>query len=538
MKSLRLFGPLVGSAALLLAAGCRPSLDVTNPNLPDVARALASPQDVKNLAISSMNSWYEGSTYIEPYLMMSVTADAGTANFGNFGMRFNNLEPRIAYGNNSAGGDRGVAASPWDNSYQALGAANDALRAFAGGVTLAGGASETEQFKHVAQFVQAAELTNLALIFDQSFIVDETLAPGNAPSLTKYPVVSAAAVAKWDALIAGTTGKSYVYDQSVLPLSGTTLNSSKLYRLANTMAALTLAYTPRNATEAAAVDWNKVATYANNGIGTGAAGAPFDLMVVGDNQTWYSYIQFYGNEPSWMRVDQRLINRMDPSVPPKFNGTLVPPGTSADSRYTSDYKYEGNVIGDPARGIYMQSPYSHKRYASYRRTSPTAFTGPVPYLLAAESDLVRAEALIRKSTPDLATAATLINNTRVTRGGLAAASAADGATTLLSYIDYERDVELLNTSGFTLMQRRHVNGLQAGTLRHLPIPAKELETLAMPIYTFGGVGNEQYMAPLAGVTLQRAPSSASTPSLELPNGSTMTLHYPSALPRVEASSMQ
>jgi len=33
-----------------------------------------------------------------------------------------------------------------------------------------------------------------------------------------------------------------------------------------------------------------------------------------------------------------------------------------------------------------------------------------------------------------------------------------------------------------------VDGLQAGTIRHLPIPAKELETLVLPIYTFGGVG--------------------------------------------------
>jgi starch-binding outer membrane protein, SusD/RagB family len=331
-----------------------------------------------------------------------------------------------------------------------------------------------------------------------------------------------------------------VYAQSTLPLAGTTLSSSKLNRLANTMAALTLAYTPRNAAEAATVNWSQVAAYANNGIGTGAAGTPFDLNVVGDNQTWYSYIQFYGDEPSWMRVDQRLINRMDPTVPPKFNGTLVPPGTSPDARYTSDYKYEGNVIGDPARGIYMQSPYSHKRYESYKRTSPTAFTGPVPYLLAAESDLVRAEALIRQAAPDLATAASLINNTRVTRGKLAPATAGDGAATLLAYIDYERDVELLNTSGFTLMQRRHVDGLQTGTVRHLPIPAKELETLALPIYTFGGAGKEQSIGALSSgaASLDALVGSPTTATLALPGGGTMALHFPTRLPRVDLGAHQ
>ena len=118
----------------------------------------------------------------------------------------------------------------------------------------------------------------------------------------------------------------------------------------------------------------------------------------------------------------------------------------------------------------------------------TSTASPGRVSISGESDLVRAEALIRKPSPDLATAAALINNSRVTRGHLPPATAGDGVATLLSYIDYEREIELHATSGFTLFQRRHVDGLQPGTYRHLPIPAKELETLALPIYTFGGVG--------------------------------------------------
>jgi hypothetical protein len=55
-------------------------------------------------------------------------------------------------------------------------------------------------------------------------------------------------------------------------------------------------------------------------------------------------------------------------------------------------------------------------------------------------------------------------------------------------ISYERDVEIMNTSGMTLFWRRAVTDqpLQTGTMCQLPIPAKELETLALPIYTFGG----------------------------------------------------
>ena len=197
---------------------------------------------------------------------------------------------------------------------------------------------------------------------------------------------------------------------------------------------------------------------------------------------------------------------MDPSIPVKFNGTIVPRGTSPDARYVSDFTNAGGVIGDPGRGIYMQSPWVHTRYVAHSRTSPTSARGPVPYLLAAESDLVRAEALIRKSSPDLATAATLINNSRVTRGKLAPASAATGAAGLLAMIEYEREIELHNSSGFTLEQRRHVDGLQPGTYRHLPIPAKELETLVLPIYTFGGAGKpeQNLMLPTGELTFLRS----------------------------------
>lgn len=500
MRTMRKLYSIASLGAVLLGSACN-NLDVTNPNNPDVARALASPEDVKNISISTINSWYLTSTYIEPYMSMCVTADVCSANFGNFGMRFNNLEPRIPYENNSAGGDRAVSESPWNNNYGTLGAANDALRAFAGGVNLETPA-ETAKYKALAQFSQAASLMNLALIFDRAFVVDETYDPnGPPPEFKTYKDVSAAALAKWEALIAATAGKNETYAPAIIPLKDVTLTSSVLNRMANSMAALLLAYTPRNATEAAAVDWTKVAALADKGIGTGSAGAPFNFTVVGDFNTWYSYINYYGNEESWVRVDHRVINRMDGTTPAKFNGTVVPRGTSPDKRYTTDFTFKSPPIGDATRGIYMQSVWYHSRYSFHARSSATKGTGPVPYLLAAESDLVRAEALIRKPSPDLATAAALINNTRVGRGNLPAATAAEGATKLLEYIDYERLIELMSSSGFTLFQRRHTNDVQAGTYRHLPVPAHELEILEVPIYTFGGVGNPEQTILLPDGTL-------------------------------------
>lgn len=471
-------------AAALVAAGACADLDVTNPNQPDIKRALGSGEDVKNIAISTINSWYLAQTHYEPWTMLSVTADMGTSNFGNFGMRFNNEEPRTAYVNNSAGGDRMVTERPWNGYYGTLGAANDVLIAIANGVEVPNG--ETAKYKALAAFAQAASLSDLSLIFDQNFVVDETTV-GTTPEFKNYKDVAAAALAKWDALIASLNGTNYTWEPTVLPLSAGALNSSILQRLSNTMAARLLAYTPRSAADNATVNWAKVVSYAEKGI-TGTTGTPIDINVVGDDcNNWCSLYVYYNNEPTWMRVDMRLINLMDPNSPSKYTGTMPPKGSSPDARFDSDFQYHGAVIGDPARGIWMQSPYSHKRYRFHARTSATSGEGPAPLILGAENDLLWAEGLIR-TNGSLTKAAELINKTRVGRGKLAPADAAEGAAGLLAKLYYERQVELFNTSGVELWDGRRTDRVQAGTVRHLPVPAKELEILRLPIYTFGGVG--------------------------------------------------
>lgn len=518
---------LLGGAALALATACSQDLNVTNPDNPDIGRALASPNDVKTLAISSVNSWYLASNDVDPYMMLGVTADAYTANFGNFGMRFNNLQPRIPYDNASASADAEVARNPWDNNYATLGQANDVLRAFASGIVLTNGAAETDQYKSLAMFVQAAALTNLALLYDKAFVVDETFdATKGLPQLASYTEVAAAAEKKWDAVIAATTGKTYEYGDAVLPMGGLKFSATTLNRISNTMAALLLTYTPRTAAEVPSVNWAKVLQYADKGIGTGSAGTPFDFTVVGDNNNWYSYNAYYGDETSWVRVDLKLIHKMDPTVPDEYTGasTNVPPSGNGDKRLTTDYTYTGGVIGTPSRGIYMQSPYFHSRYKFYARTSTPHATGAVPYILAAESDLAKAEALVQ-TNGDLALAAQLINNTRVTRGGLPPVTATDSKQTLLDAITYEREVETISTDGFTFFQLRHVDDLRDGTVRHLPIPAKELETLQLPIYTFGGVGQPVKSVAGAGMLL---PSLAifgqhGESDLELPSGGRMAI---------------
>src|SRR6266581_3403041 len=137
------FTTLAASVGIVaFASACHPDLNITNPNAPDVARAIATPGDVRNLIGASFNTWFfamQGTDACGPCpgLATSVMADNMTMAFGNFGARFNGQEPRLAYNNSSSASDGKVASAQYDALYGALGAANDGLAAIKRGVKVA-----------------------------------------------------------------------------------------------------------------------------------------------------------------------------------------------------------------------------------------------------------------------------------------------------------------------------------------------------------------------------------------------------------------
>ena len=509
---------LAGSAAVLAFAGaCNPDLEVTNPNAPDVARAISTPGDVRQLIGSSFNTWYltsQGNAEPVPGIAVGVMADSYTMAFGNFGARFNGQEPRLAFNNSSAAADGRVASSPYDGIYGALGAANDGLNAIKRGVKVAVNASapdETPQMQAFAWMIQGMALGLEAQLFDQGFVVTEDTEQGTAV-LEPYSAVAAAAVASLDKAIAASAGQSWTIAAEFTP--GISLTASNFNKMANTMAARVLAYTPRTAAENAAVNWARVLAYADKGISTGTS---FNLSIEGDGGvTWYDYDKLYNNLESWVRVDQRLVQLASgvAGAQPVVYTSINPPAAlnSPDLRWGSaaangtDFRFLNAIPYDPARGVYFFSQWAHKRYFDYSFEVDDFGLGSVPFVLAAENDLLIAEALVR-TNGDKGRAATLVNKTRVGRGGLSALTGASSNNDLLAAIFYERDMELWGTGGgLPWFDRRRIdtnltyNGillgntwgfaggsnLQKGTPRSLPVPAKELETLGLPVYTYGG----------------------------------------------------
>ncbi|PYO26203.1 MAG: hypothetical protein DMD73_13125, partial [Gemmatimonadetes bacterium] len=144
----------------------------------------------------------------------------------------------------------------------------------------------------------------------------------------------------------------------------------------------------------------------------------------------------------------------------------------------------------------------------------TTGAGDAPMVLAAENDLLWAEALIRTGASG---AAALINYTHVgpdrlgrPRGGLPPATDAD--PNLLQELQYEQDVELPGSNTAPYYNQRRIDKLEPLTPHEMPVPAKELGVLKQGLYTCGGAAHPDgscdahpASAPVVAALVQNAP---------------------------------
>lgn len=558
---------IVGLVALVFAGACD-TLSIANPNDPDRQRALSDPNSIPSVAQGAFQTWYltsQGGFGEDqfPALTLSVMARAHVAMWNNFNIRFytgcttdwpaggypaplgtcGNLTegpayPRAEWQNNLASAQRTQIEALWYGYYASLSSANDALVAIRAKKLAVPGAPLVET---MATLTQGLALSGIALNYDKGFIVtDSTPVDANgSPIVTLKPrgVLRDTALALLDRAIAMATANSFKVPGG--PWFGgpsVAYSNVSIAQIGNTMAARLLAYFPRTAAENGQVDWARVASYASKGISSGAA--PFNLTFFQDACTsWCDFLKVWSNDMTTMRVHTRVAHMMDPATQPDpWDVTTNTNPNSADKRlgdgtFRGDTAYARSILrayhdttgkggtdyvwthtkefGNKTRGAWHQSAVGQIRYDSLTTCGDNpqganTGSGDAPMVLAAENDLLWAEALIRRPTPDLVTAATLINKTRVGRGGLAAATAADA--NLLQELQYEQDVELLGSNMAPFFNQRRIDNLEPLTPHEMPVPAQELGVLGVcsgACYTWGGASNPPNSTAPAG-----APSAA------------------------------
>ena len=538
--SMRRWSELCCAAAAVLLAGC--NLNVDNPNAPDRQRALSQPSGLQQLLGGAVRAWVEAR---ENYYVMPLDAMAKnyTASWNNAAMRYyssvgSDCPVRCGWNNSAtapeaAGGP--TVEALWYGYYTVLSSANDVMSGIKKGVCFdtdcsSGPGPLTTRNKAVATMLQGMALAGIAMVYDQGFFADENTDlthPSSLQFITRAQMRDSA-LAKLNAAYtaAGTTGWST--ESSWMGIGqGTAYNNVQIQQLIRTMEAELIALWPRNSTENDAADWASVATYASQGISSGTA---FDwqyFIDVTTRECGIACIKNWGNSVATERVSTRVAalvttNQVDPWPAPAGNpcptisadkrvgdGSYGPPNNanyqdqvgidSADAGAGTDYACARIVIFPPARGSYHQSNLQHVRYhqlANRGEDLPTDDgTGQDPLYTRQMNDLLWAEGLIR-SGGSFVTAANLINNSRVGRGGLSALTGAEPKDTLLKDLQYEQEIEFMGQGVDPFFNRRRIDGLILSTPRQMPVPAKELDILQRAVYTFGGPSAPDMSAPV------------------------------------------
>lgn len=496
----------------LVALGCN-SLDITNPNAPDAARALTDPDAIESIAGGTLITFYNTYNGLQAVGPLTTQARSHTASWNNFNMNFyssvdaDGTRNTRSWQNNPAAAGRTSIEWYWEGYYSVASTAMDVLIAIRNNNLVIGNATRTARAEAVAELMLGAALGQIALNYDKGYFLDENADLGALAYMDRAELRDSAIVKLQSAASIASANTFSIPD--AWHGDGGDYTNVDIARLANTLAAMTLAYWPRTDAENSTVNWGQVATFA-------AAGLTSDFVFVGDGcASICPGMQSWTNDIFGIRVHTRVSNILDPltqATPYPAGGNPQP--NSADRRLGDGSFGTAEMEGDygtvartsnagtdfawsayeaffPSRGQYHQSNLTHIRWdASGTQDLNSIYSafGPVPLIMAAQNNLIRAEALARQNT-SLGTAATLINNTRVTRGGLAPALGTETAAQLLDKILYENEIELLSQGASVFYVRRRVpNGLIVGTPREMPVPAKELGVKNEALYTWGGTG--------------------------------------------------
>ena len=544
-----------GSAALvvLALAGCKSfdgltDLEVVNQNAADRERVLQTWGDNENFVMGSFNAVFRGWSDGYPAQAMTVMADEGSLSWGNHDARVLGSEPRSPFNNSPSYRFNNHAETPWYNTYEGLSNTYDGLRAVNEDTTgLACVEVDCDRLFAYGKFVQGMGHGMLALYFDSAFVLDETIdlfdlssgTPVEIPQpFVPYQVMWDSAVSYIEQSRTLAAGGTWMLRDGVFGGSGNRWTGDEMAAVASSWLVMRWPQLARSSSERDNLRWDRIRVHAGFAMTA-------DIFLEGDGaDQWdndFLYFSQITTSTTWNRADYKTIGQYDGNSM-AGNGTygyvdwlneataarnefamvghpdnrIVGAGDTDGTTDGIDFKYRGSSRFPSSRGTYHYSFYSASKYESY----PPAESGPMPWIMRAEIKLNDAEGDLRINGAS-ASVWSVIDDTRVTRGGLPSIAGASDPVTMDAII-YERRIEdnqtchgcayfsrrgegaLANTQGYVGLDPdgkpggfdengavvQHHQGLVQGTPRHFAPPGKELEVLQVGIWTYGGVGAE------------------------------------------------
>lgn len=371
--------------------------------------------------------------------------------------------------------------------------------------------ADTPNRKLFAKFLIAISQLKLALATDQAYITD-SITPGlNQSNVTLVPwqEVLANAKAQMNVVIAeAKAGPNFTWP--ALFINGRPITRDELVRIMYSFLVRADVYSPRTPAQRNAVNWAAVLARLDSGI-TRDFGWQADQAVANTGSTYINN-SFAQNT---VRIHNRLLGPADTSgryqawvATPVANRTafiITTPdrrihGAASNAAAGTRFRRVTSTMGSASNGAYLTSWYRSTRYLNTAADSGArAF---IQIISMDEMKFVRAEALFRLGR--FTEAAALINPTRVAAGlrpvdangppaGRDCVPRKDNGACgdLFDAIQYEKRIELYPTEGgdITWWDARGWGKLQPGTPFHVPVSGRELISLGLPYYTFGGVGS-------------------------------------------------
>ncbi|MEO5511242.1 MAG: hypothetical protein ABIS27_11490 [Longimicrobiales bacterium] len=498
---------------LIVATTACQDLEVVNPNEPDAERALAQPGDVEGLVATSWVTAFWGRTQGSASTVnaLPLVADEFSGTYANNGALEMSSEPRVPYNNDPLADAGGLARFQWESWYSGISSANDGLTTIAAGLKITTGTPPTDntiRTKAFAKYMQGVSHGYISSLFDRGFVATENTDLSNPKALKLLPYMevrdSAVAMLAEAAAIAAANTFTLPLGKG-LYFVGAEVKNDRFAQIINSSAARVLVYSARTPEERQALPWAKIIALIDAGVK-----ADFTVELNSTNSLTSSYWSRFTNTGTFSAYgDYHLIGPSDVSgryqawLRSEVNNRTKFDIVTPDRRITgatptsngSLFRYRPSEIMVLARGTYHFSSYQW--YGNAGRTT----TGPLPVISLKEMNLYKAEGLLR--TGRAAEAVPLINLTRVANGKLPAVTVAgppqaadcvprrdDGTCgDLMDALKYEINIELTGTDAVrAFFDRRGFGQLVSGTFLHLPVSARELSTLGLPLYTFGGVG--------------------------------------------------
>jgi hypothetical protein len=501
---------------MLLVNSCA-DLEVENWSAPDREDALSDPSDLMSL----LDGGYADLGYVLTTwrnFHIDCWADQGSVTNAWSGFWFFAEEPRNQIPNASTWSDKYNIEMPWNYFNSVVSSANSVILAISEGLEIIDDddVDHTQKTLAGAYFARGVAQGYIGLFYDKGYVVNEDTDLG-ALEFSDYSALVDAGLASLDLAKGVAQANTFNWDY----WGEAVWTSTEFVQIINSFKARIMAAEPRNATDAASVDWATIKSLCESGI-------DFDLITPNEAGKFYFWYHdwicyFMGMKAPYLQVDIKI---------PYFFTKYYPDGVSVADPYPWEYPTDELIILEPCestdqrlgpaavvggdwvqdwttlyqlgdfvytpefgylratRGRHLFSNYVFIRYQHDTWPNGNYSSQPMEFMLKWEMDLLRAEAEVQLGNN--AAAMAILNDAagaRKVRGMLP--DLTDSSTgALMEQIAYETFIELFATGkGLQWHAMRRWDMLKTGTPLHMPVPASELEITGDELYTFGGVPN-------------------------------------------------